>query len=87
MPFPDTGPPADNFPTIQGLHSEMRDRNAARLGRALGRIDAAMDGLIFRAGGLASTSDAVTDDDMEDAERVADTLEIALNRLAIERAA
>lgn len=71
------------FPSIGDLHSEMRGRKAVRLGAALGRIDSAMDELIYRIGGLASEGDNPSEDDMEDAERVADALEIALERTAI----
>lgn len=81
--FPDPGPPAECFPTIQDLHREMLDRRAGRLGRALGRIDDAVDELLFRIGGLASEADRPGDDDLEDAERVADALEIAAERLKI----
>lgn len=81
--FPDPGPPADAYPTIQQLRDGMIGRRAARLGAALGRVDAALDELNFRAGGLATDAEGASDDDLEDAERVADTLEIAAERLKI----
>lgn len=79
MPFPDTGPPADNFPTIQELHAEMRDRREFRLGAALGRIDAGMDEIVYEVGRLPTHAADASDDDLEHAERVADRLEIALH--------
>lgn len=83
MPFPDTGPPDDLFPSIQQLHSEMRGRRAVRLGAALGRIDSAMDELVYRVGGLPSHEMDASDDDLEDAERIADRLEILLDGVRI----
>ncbi len=83
MPYPDPGPPADAYPTSQQLRDDRIGRRAARLGAALGRVDAALDELAFRAGGLATDAEGASDDDLEYAERVADTLEVALAKLRI----
>ncbi len=71
------------FPSIQQLRDGRIGRRAARLGAALGRVDKALDELNFRAGGLATDAEGASDDDLEDAERVADALEIALDRTRV----
>lgn len=79
----DIGHCPDLFPSISDLHSEMRGRRAARLGAALGRIDSAVDELVFRIGGLPTHEMDASDDDLEDAERIADRLEILLDGVRI----
>lgn len=58
MPYADTGPPPELFPTTQDLRDEKCGRMAARHGRALGDIDAAMDRIGFGVGGLGKAEDA-----------------------------
>ena len=79
----DIGHCPDLFPSISDLHSEMRGRRAVRLGAALGRIDSCMDELCYRVGGLPTHEMDASDDDLEDAERVADRLEILLDGVRI----
>ena len=77
MPFPDTGPPAECFPTLSDLRAERLDRRAARLGKAQARIDAALDEIGYRVGRMPTEAAGATDDDVLGVEAVAIALEAA----------
>lgn len=83
MPYPDDFQTADLFPTSGQLAAEVHSGKVVRLSVALRRAADALGNFEFRVAGLCSPLDDLTDDDVEDAERVADTLEIALGAIAI----
>lgn len=65
------------YPTFDELRAERLARRAARLGRALGDIDAALEELNYRCGRLPTDAAAATDDELADMEAVAAALKAA----------
>lgn len=83
MPYPDDFRAEHLFPTSGQLSAEVHGRKAVRLSTALDRAASAMDALEFRVAGLCSPLDDLSEDDVQDAARVAEVLEMAFRALRI----
>jgi len=71
------------FPTMAELRAEEQERRAERMGRAVARAANALERILARIEDLPSVLHSdLMEADMEDAERVADVLELAVERLA-----